>query len=369
MISAPTRAEPSLLDKIIGIDQSPIGRTPRSTPATYTGLYGHVRKLFAQTNLARLRGYGAGRFSFNTAGGRCETCKGDGFEKVEMQFLSEVVIRCPDCRGKRFKPEVLDVRYRGRNIHDILTMTVDQALEQIDQLQPKQAYFTHIAHDIRQMLMVITGRCGLLLERGPGPELRRHLLAMEMAAGDAGAMLGRLPGMSGRPPAGEPAGLAAAAEAACGMILPPDGQPWGSSAGAGNTSDWVLAQEVPAGLWTSVPPQILREAYYFRDAERFQKAAAAFLPIADRAASERRSRLLGIKLRTLAAEHLEVRVGQLPPALVTLHDAREHHLVAAAELPQDVALVEPHAEQDAGAVAQAHGLDGAPAPGPPRLSL
>jgi CheY-like chemotaxis protein len=116
-----------------------------------------------------------------------------------------------------------------------------------------------IAHDIRQMLMVITGRCGLLLERGPGPELRRHLLAMEMAAGDAGAMLGRLPGMSGRPPAGEPAGLAAAAEAACGMILPPDGQPWGSSAGAGNTSDWVLAQEVPAGLWTSVPPQILRE--------------------------------------------------------------------------------------------------------------
>jgi excinuclease ABC subunit A len=114
---------------VVLVDQRAIGRTPRANALTYTKALDPIRRLLAETEQARTAGVGPGHFSFNVAGGRCETCKGEGFEKVEMQFLSDVFITCPDCNGKRFKAEVLDIHYRGQNIYDILTMTVDQALE------------------------------------------------------------------------------------------------------------------------------------------------------------------------------------------------------------------------------------------------
>lgn len=117
------------LDKIIDIDQSPIGRTPRSNPATYTGTFDHVRELFAKTNESKARGYKQGRFSFNVKGGRCEACKGDGIIKIEMNFLSDVYIPCEVCNGKRYNRETLEVKYKGKSIYDVLNMTVEEALE------------------------------------------------------------------------------------------------------------------------------------------------------------------------------------------------------------------------------------------------
>lgn len=118
-----------LLDKIINIDQSPIGRTPRSNPATYTGVFTDIRELFAQTPESKTRGYKAGRFSFNIKGGRCETCSGDGIKKIEMHFLPDIYVPCEVCKGKRYNEEALEIRYRGKNIHEVLEMTVDEALE------------------------------------------------------------------------------------------------------------------------------------------------------------------------------------------------------------------------------------------------
>ncbi|SKA98491.1 Excinuclease ABC subunit A [Caloramator quimbayensis] len=116
------------IDKIIDIDQSPIGRTPRSNPATYTGVFDYIREIFAQTPEAKMRGYKSGRFSFNVKGGRCEACSGDGIIKIEMQFLSDVYIPCEVCKGKRYNRETLEIKYKGKNISEVLDMTVEEAL-------------------------------------------------------------------------------------------------------------------------------------------------------------------------------------------------------------------------------------------------
>ncbi len=120
------------LDKVIVIDQSPIGRTPRSNPATYTGLFGDIRELFAKTPDAKAKGYTAGRFSFNTKGGRCEACEGDGVKKIEMHFLPDVYVKCDICHGKRYNRDTLDVKYKGKSIYDVLDMTVEEGVRFFD---------------------------------------------------------------------------------------------------------------------------------------------------------------------------------------------------------------------------------------------
>ena len=122
------------LDKVIAIDQSPIGRTPRSNPATYTGLFADIRDLFAKTKDAKAKGFKSGRFSFNVKGGRCEACEGDGVKCIEMHFLPDVYVTCDVCKGKRYNRDTLDVHYKGKNISDVLEMTVEEGLSFFDGL-------------------------------------------------------------------------------------------------------------------------------------------------------------------------------------------------------------------------------------------
>jgi len=124
------------IDKVVAIDQSPIGRTPRSNPATYTGVFGFIRDLFAGLPESRVRGYGPGRFSFNVKGGRCPVCEGDGLRKIEMHFLPDVFVTCEVCGGKRYNRETLEVLYKGRSIADVLDMTVEEGLEFLGAVPP-----------------------------------------------------------------------------------------------------------------------------------------------------------------------------------------------------------------------------------------
>ena len=135
------------IDKVIDIDQSPIGRTPRSNPATYTGLFTLIRDLFTQLPEAQIRGYKAGRFSFNVKGGRCENCEGDGVKKIEMNFLPDVYVHCDVCNGKRYNRETLEVHYKGKSIADVLNITVDEAMEQFSEL-PRIYRHLQTLHDV-----------------------------------------------------------------------------------------------------------------------------------------------------------------------------------------------------------------------------
>jgi len=170
------------LDKVINIDQSPIGRTPRSNPATYTGVFGDIRDLFASTQDSRARGYGPGRFSFNVRGGRCESCSGDGLLKIEMHFLPDIYVPCDVCKGKRYNRETLEVRYKGKNIFEVLDMTVDEALDFFENL-PK----------IRQKLVTLADvglgyiRLGQPSTTLSGGEAQRVKLSTELSKRSTGS--------------------------------------------------------------------------------------------------------------------------------------------------------------------------------------
>ncbi len=172
------------LDKVIAIDQSPIGRTPRSNPATYTGLFDLIREVFAQTPDAKARGYKANRFSFNVKGGRCEACSGDGILKIEMHFLSDVYVPCDVCKGHRYNRETLEVRYKGRNIFEVLDMTVDEALEFFRPL-PRLANKLQTMHDVG-LGYVKLGQPSTTLSGG---EARRMQLATELSRTATGRTL------------------------------------------------------------------------------------------------------------------------------------------------------------------------------------
>lgn len=172
------------LDKVVDIDQSPIGRTPRSNPATYTGLFSAVRDLFTGTQEARSRGYKAGRFSFNVRGGRCETCQGDGVIKVEMHFLADIYVPCDTCKGKRYNRETLDVRYKGKNIHEVLEMTVEEAREFFDAI-PALARKLQTLMDVG-LSYIKLGQAATTLSGG---EAQRIKLAKELSKRDTGSTL------------------------------------------------------------------------------------------------------------------------------------------------------------------------------------
>ena len=172
------------LDKVIVIDQAPIGRTPRSNPATYTGTFSLIRTLFAQVPASKMRGYGPGRFSFNVKGGRCETCKGDGILKIEMHFLPDVYVTCEQCGGKRYNRETLEVRYHGRNIAEVLEMTIEEALE----------FFQRVPGIARKLKTLSDVGLGYLSLGQPattlsGGEAQRMKLSSELSRRDTGRTL------------------------------------------------------------------------------------------------------------------------------------------------------------------------------------
>jgi excinuclease ABC subunit A len=171
-------------DKVVNVDQSPIGRTPRSNPATYTGLFTPIRELFAGVPSSRERGYGPGRFSFNVKGGRCESCQGDGVVKVEMHFLPDVYVPCDVCHGQRYNRETLEIQYKGRNVHQILQMTVEQAHEFFKPVPI-------IARKLQTLLDVGLGyiTLGQSATTLSGGEAQRVKLSLELSKRDTGRTL------------------------------------------------------------------------------------------------------------------------------------------------------------------------------------
>ncbi len=172
------------IDKIINIDQSPIGRTPRSNPATYTGVFDEIRDIFAETNEAKLRGYGKGRFSFNVPGGRCESCQGDGVHKIEMHFLPDVYVPCEVCKGKRYNHETLEIKFKGKTISDVLDMTVEEALEFFDKV-PKIKNKMQTLYDVG-LGYIKLGQSSTTLSGG---EAQRVKLATELSKRATGKTL------------------------------------------------------------------------------------------------------------------------------------------------------------------------------------
>jgi excinuclease ABC subunit A len=172
------------IDKVIEVDQAPIGRTPRSNPATFTGVFTDIRNLFAQTPDAKIRGFAAGRFSFNTHGGRCETCEGAGVKTIEMNFLPDVYVTCPDCGGKRYNRETLEVKFKGRSVNDVLELTIDDAVEFFKGIPS-------IYHKIKTLQDVGLGyiRLGQPSTTLSGGESQRVKLAAELARRDTGRTL------------------------------------------------------------------------------------------------------------------------------------------------------------------------------------
>ncbi len=169
------------LDKIIDINQSPIGRTPRSNPATYTNIFNDIREIFAQTNDAKMHGFKPGRFSYNVIGGRCEACQGDGIVKIEMHFLSDVYVTCDVCKGKRYNRETLDIKYKGKNIYDVLEMTVDEAIEFFS-VYPKLQRKLQTLHDVG-LGYIKLGQSSTTLSGG---EAQRVKLATELSKRSTG---------------------------------------------------------------------------------------------------------------------------------------------------------------------------------------
>ena len=171
-------------DKVIDIDQSPIGRTPRSNPATYTGIFTQIRELFSGTQEARSRGYKPGRFSFNVKGGRCEACQGDGVIKVEMHFLPDIYVPCDVCKGKRYNRETLEVMYKGKNIHEVLDLTVEDALSFFEAI-PALARRLQTLVDVG-LSYIRLGQAATTLSGG---EAQRVKLAKELSKRDTGKTL------------------------------------------------------------------------------------------------------------------------------------------------------------------------------------
>jgi excinuclease ABC subunit A len=172
----------SQIDKIISIDQSPIGRTPRSNPATYTGVFDHIRQLFTQTQEARARGYKPGRFSFNVKGGRCEVCRGDGQIKIEMHFLPDVYVPCEQCHGKRYNRETLEVRFKGKSIADVLEMSVEEAVEFFENV-PKIARRLRTLHDVG-LDYIRLGQAATTLSGGEAQRVKLATELSKVATGD-----------------------------------------------------------------------------------------------------------------------------------------------------------------------------------------
>ncbi|MDE6856466.1 MAG: excinuclease ABC subunit UvrA, partial [Muribaculaceae bacterium] len=172
------------IDKVVTVDQSPLGRSPRSNPATYTGVFTDIRKLFMELPESKIRGYKPGRFSFNVAGGRCETCKGNGYRTIEMNFLPDVLVPCEECHGKRYNRETLEVRYKGKSIADVLEMTVNQAVE----------FFENVPSILKKIKVLQEIGLGYIKLGQPsstlsGGENQRVKLATELAKKDTGRTL------------------------------------------------------------------------------------------------------------------------------------------------------------------------------------